>query len=159
MNHRCFSSLNPIIYDGVITCWRRQQCWLILRHVPRELTWQMPFFCRFAVWCYLPRFVRRLFWNESSKSYGKSSWTPSREQLFCLHWVTRVWVWSIMSFSLFCYSVHLSACPQPSLLFSTCLPLISSICSALSCSLITYTLLYRKWNMASLNLNTHRLSC
>lgn len=69
------------------------------------LTWHMPFCCRFAVWCYLPRFARRLCWNESSKSCGKSCWTPSREQSFCLRWMTRVWVWLIIC--LFPFSVTL----------------------------------------------------
>lgn len=107
MNHRCFSLFNHIIYEGVIT-WSLQPRWLGLRHVLQVLTWQMPFFCRFAVWCYSPRSVRRLCWNESSKSYGKSCWTPSREQLFCLHWVTRVWVWLIISLFLFSITLFFS---------------------------------------------------
>ena len=84
-------------------------------------TW--PLFCRFAVWCYLPRFVRRQFWNESSKSCGKSCWTPSREPLFSLRWVTRVWVWDIFPFP---FSVALfvrRTFPSDPLLSSTCLSL------------------------------------
>lgn len=64
----------------------------------------------FAVWCYLPRFVRKLCWNESSRSFGKSCSTPLKEPLFCLRWSTKVWVWSIfVSLSTRCLTSHLSA--------------------------------------------------
>lgn len=116
----------------------------------------MSFFCRFAVWCYLPRFVRRLCSNGSSKSFGKLCWTPLREQLFYLHWMTRVWVWSIISLFLTLLLFYLSACPPPpsssppvSLSLSVSLP-YPSICSALSYFSMRYKWLNRKWNMASL---------
>lgn len=93
------------------------------------LTWQMPFFCCFAVWCYLPRFARRQCWNESSKSYGKLCWTPSREQLFCLRWATRVWVWSTICFSFFIFS-------------SLCLPSTPSSCPPVSLSVFHFLHLF-----------------